>query len=102
MIQLLNSKTKKIQTFNLTNNKLPFVISIPHSGIYISERMNSKLLDNVIFSSMDWYLPKLYSFLNELGFTTIINNVSRYEIDVNRDMKNKGVGESFFEKLYLY
>jgi len=101
MIKLLNNKTKRIETFNLSNHELPFVISIPHSGIYISERMNNKLLDNVIFSSMDWYLPKLYSFLDELGFTTIINNVSRYEIDVNRDMENKGVGESFL-KNYVY
>ena len=101
MIKILNDNTKRIETFNLNKHELPFVISIPHSGVYISDRMNNKLLDNVIFSSMDWYLPKLYSFLNELGFTTIINNVSRYEIDVNRDMKNKGVGESFL-KNYIY
>ena len=99
MIEILNDKTKKIETFNLTNHELPFVISIPHSGTYISERMNGKLLDNVIFSSMDWYLPELYSFLDELGFTTIINNVSRYEIDLNRDVNNKNIGESFIHNL---
>ncbi len=99
MIKILNDKTDKIKTFNLTNHKLPFVISIPHSGIYISERMKNKLLDNVIFPSMDWYLPELYSFLEELGFTTIINNVSRYEIDPNRDAKNRNIGDSFIHNL---
>lgn len=99
MIKILNNKTDKIKTFNLTNHKLPFVISIPHSGIYISERMDNKLLDNVIFPSMDWYLPELYSFLEELGFTTIINNISRYEIDPNRDVKNRVIGESYIKSL---
>lgn len=101
MIKILNDKTDKIKTLNLTNHKLPFVISIPHSGIYISERMNNKLLDNVIFPSMDWYLPELYSFLEELGFTTIINNVSRYEIDPNRDIEKQSVGESFIHN-FIY
>lgn len=95
MIKILNDKTDKIKTLNLTNHELPFVISIPHSGTYISERMNNKLLDNVIFPSMDWYLPELYSFLEELGFTTIINNVSRYEIDPNRNIEKQGIGDSF-------
>ena len=49
--------------------------------------MNNKLKENVILANMDWYLPELYSFLEELGFTVVINNISRYVIDSNRNIE---------------
>lgn len=90
---------KKIETINLTKHELPVVISIPHSGVHITQQMEAVLLDNVIFSNVDWYLPQLYSFLDELGFTTIINNISRYEIDPNRDIKNQNKEASYTKNL---
>lgn len=63
--------------------------------------MKDNLLDNVIFSNIDWYLPQLYSFLDKLGFTTIINNITRYEIDPNRDIKNQNKEISYVEN-FIY
>lgn len=84
MHSILDEHTERIKIINGNNHDLPFVISIPHSGLYITREMNSKLKDDIILANMDWYLPELYNFLENLGFTVIINNVSRYVIDPNR------------------
>lgn len=49
---------------------------------------------------MDWYLPNLYSFLKDLEITTIINNVSRYVIDPNREITNS-INTSYVDN-YVY
>ncbi len=77
---------ENIEIWNRANKKYPLIISIPHSGIYIPKTMKENLKDNIILANMDWYLPKLYSFLQELEITTIVNNVSRYVIDPNREI----------------
>lgn len=86
MKKVLNESTKTIEVINSYKNQTPFVISIPHSGIYITKEMNDNMMNNVILSNSDWYLNDLYSFLRELGFTVIINNVNRYVIDPNREL----------------
>ena len=48
--------------------------------------MNDQLNDDVILLNSDWYLDDLYLFLEELGFTTIINNINRSAIDPNREL----------------
>lgn len=95
MKKVLEENNKKIEIFNSTKHELPIVISIPHSGAYLSRYMCDNLSENIILSNMDWYLPKLYSFLKEMGFTTIINNVSRYVIDTNRNIEEKNIDDSY-------
>lgn len=75
-----------IEIWNKDNNKIPIIVSIPHSGTYLPVAMKEKLIDNTILANMDWYLPKLYLFLQNLGITTLVNNVSRYVIDTNREI----------------
>lgn len=75
-----------IEVWNKENNKIPIIVSIPHSGTYLPVTMKEKLIDNIILANMDWYLPKLYLFLQDLGITTLVNNVSRYVIDTNREI----------------
>ncbi len=75
-----------IKILNKTNHTLPFIISIPHSGTFLTKELVSNLKDEVILPNTDWYLEKLYGFLEELGFTVIINNLSRYVIDPNRSL----------------
>lgn len=85
---ILDENTERVRLINETIHELPFVISIPHSGLYITREMNSKLKDDIILANMDWYLPELYNFLENLGFTVVINNVSRYVIDPNRAIED--------------
>jgi len=98
--KILDEKVRKIETFNLTKHELPVIISIPHSGEYITKNMQENLLENVILANMDWYLPKLCYFLDDLGFTTIINNISRYVIDVNRNINDNK--ENSYKSMLIY
>ena len=86
MRKVLNNNIKIIDVINDDNNELPFVISIPHSGLYLTKNMNDNMNDDVILANSDWYLSELYSFLKELGFTVVINNINRYVIDPNREL----------------
>lgn len=87
MVQILNENIKPFNSINTSCHELPVVISIPHSGVYIDQDMNDKIVEHVILPNTDWYLPKLYIFLEELGFTVIVNNINRHLIDVNRNLK---------------
>jgi len=64
----------------------------------ISEKMYSNLIENTILANMDWYLPQLYDFLSDMGFTTIINNISRYVIDCNRSLEDKSSDFLLYKK----
>ena len=63
---------------------LPVVVSIPHSGTWLPEDIRAAMRSEAILASTDWYLPKLYAFLEKQGYTTLINRVNRYAADVNR------------------
>lgn len=81
---ILDSNTKKVQLFN----------------------------ENTILANMDWYLPQLYSFFSDMGFTVIINNtllqdemterIDNYYVpyhkEIERLLKEK---LKYFEKVYL-
>lgn len=94
MKKYLNEHTTLLEIKNKTNHEIPVIISIPHSGVYILPEMKHKLTSGIILPNSDWYLPKLYSFLESLGYTVIINNVNRYVIDVNRQIDEK-LGDSY-------
>ena len=98
--KIIDDFIDKVKIINLNNNEIPIVISIPHSGEYLTKKMFNNLED-VVLSNMDWYLDKLYSFLTDLGFTIIINNVSRYVIDVNREIKSSKPNDSYKQN-YIY
>ncbi|MCT3349423.1 N-formylglutamate amidohydrolase [Lacticaseibacillus paracasei] len=62
----------------------PVVISFPHSGTWIPADMRKHLLPMAVLANSDWFLPALYDFLPQTGFTTLINRVNRYVADPNR------------------
>jgi len=57
--------------------------------------MNKSLNKETILANMDWYLAQLYDFLGDMGFTVLINNISRYVIDPNRSLEDKTVDSSY-------
>jgi len=101
-LEILKENEKGYETFNLDKHELPFVINLPHSGWAVSKEMYDRMLDSVILPSMDWYLPQLYSFLEELGFTTIVNHISRYEIDPNRSVKDRSPRYTYSKNLVYW
>lgn len=64
--------------------RYPIVISLPHSGTWIPDDMRQALLPDAILANTDWFLPELYRFLPDAGFTTLANHVNRYVADPNR------------------
>ena len=74
-----------------TKNKVPFILSIPHSGTNIpSNKLNFYNKDQLkLKEDTDWHLDKLYDFAPKLGITTVMANYSRWLVDLNRNPKNK-------------
>lgn len=63
---------------------LPVVATLPHSGTYIPPDIASGMLDAHLSSlpSTDWHLDRLYTFLPDMGVTTLRATHSRYVIDL--------------------
>ncbi len=78
---------------NGNENRFPVVVNIPHSGVFVLPHMRRRLLDNACLSNTDWFLPELYDFLPAMGCTTLINNLSRYVVDVNRALNGVSSGD---------
>ena len=100
MHKILDEKVEIVKVINSNIHKLPLIISIPHSGLYLTNEMNQNLKEKTILANMDWYLPELYSFLEQLEFTIIINNISRYVVDPNRNVDNINTDE--YSKSLIY
>ena len=92
---------EKISILNKNCHEFPVVVSIPHSGICFPKNVIDSLRDDVVLASMDWYLPDLYSFFEELGVTIIVNNVSRYVIDPNREINFDPKDDSYINN-FIY
>lgn len=69
---------------NTDSQAFPVVISMPHSGTYVPANIKNRMINGAILANTDWFLPQLYDFFPNNGFTTIINNVNRYVVDPNR------------------
>lgn len=81
---------KSFNTYNEEKHTYPIVISLPHSGTWISEEMRSSLRKGVVLVNTDWFLPERYDFLIAKGCTVIENRVSRYVADPNRESQMVG------------
>lgn len=86
--------------YNKDIHHYPLVISMPHSGTQLTQKMKANLLDNVVLANMDWYIPLVYDFLKEMNITIIENHMSRYVIDPNRSLQDHN-DKSYKTNLYL-
>ena len=69
--RIINDYESSVYVLNRKLHELPFVISIPHSGVCITDIMERNLKNDAILANMDWYLPELYDFLENMGFTVV-------------------------------
>ena len=100
LYRIIDDRESLAYVLNRDLHELPFVISIPHSGVSITDIMERNLKSDAILANMDWYLPELYDFLENMGFTVIINRMSRYVIDPNRDLA--GGTQQDYRKALIY
>lgn len=64
----------------------PLVVSFPHTGTEIPEKIESQLVSPWLArKDTDYWVDVLYDFAHSIGATTIRTALSRTVIDVNRD-----------------
>jgi N-formylglutamate deformylase len=72
-------------TFHLSRGSVPLLVSIPHLGTEIPQRLRSAYVPRAGgVEDTDWHLDRLYAFAAELGASVLQPTVSRYVIDLNR------------------
>ena len=73
------------------NPNSPVLLSVPHCGIAIPPDIRGLYLPEKIqfIDDTDWYVDKLYDFVNGLGITMIKAKYSRWVIDLNRNAESK-------------
>ena len=68
----------------------PLLVSMPHIGTHVPTAVSTAMTDEArALPDTDWYLDRLYNFLNDLGASVLQANYSRYVIDLNRDPDSK-------------
>ena len=74
--------------------ELPIIANLPHSGLLLPPNVAAQftLEHQRSLANSDWHLQTLYSFLPELGITTMQANYSRYVVDLNRALKPPFLG----------
>ena len=72
-------------TFTLTNGQLPLLISVPHDGREIPDGIAARMTAaGRAIPDTDWHVARLYDFAPKIGAATIVANMSRYVVDLNR------------------
>lgn len=75
--------------FQLHRGRTPLLVSVPHAGRAVPERMLSRMAPRAAcVEDTDWHLDVLYAFARELGCSLITAHFSRYVIDLNRPGDN--------------
>ena len=73
--------------FEFSVGDTPLLVSMPHSGLCLTKAVEQGIrTDARALPDTDWYMPELYSFLDELSVAHISANYSRYVIDLNRPL----------------
>lgn len=71
--------------FDLRPGASPLVLSLPHVGTLIPEKLRSSYVARALdVEDTDWHLDQLYDFAASLGATVLVPRYSRYVIDLNR------------------
>tara|TARA_B100001113_G_C21050972_1_gene596734 strand:- start:259 stop:1143 length:885 start_codon:yes stop_codon:yes gene_type:complete len=90
MIKLINHN--KHNHFSLIKPKkterIPFIISSPHSGEMLTKYLYDKAVVNkkAYLSMKDMYINDISSLMKDTGVTILQSNISRIVIDLNRDI----------------
>ena len=72
-------------TVRLHRGTGPLLVSIPHMGTEIPEKLRADYVPRALeLEDTDWHLDRLYAFAHELGASVLQPTVSRYVIDLNR------------------
>ena len=75
----------KLMKVSLNRGSVPLLVSFPHSGTFVPPELANRMTpQGRAVPDTDWFLPRLYEFVGQLGASTIQANFSRYVADPNR------------------
>ncbi|MDH2431198.1 N-formylglutamate deformylase [Pokkaliibacter sp. MBI-7] len=73
------------QAFEFRQGKLPLLISMPHTGTWLTDAVAAGLTEEALkLQDTDWHMPRLYDFAEAMGASLLMANYSRYVVDLNR------------------
>lgn len=68
----------------------PILVSIPHAGVRLEDQMANRLTPQARnLPDTDWYVDRLYDFLNDTPVGILRAEYSRYVVDLNRSPDNE-------------
>lgn len=74
-----------MKTFEFVQGTTPLLVSMPHNGTEIPEDIARRMTDHArTVPDTDWYMDRVYDFVESLGAGVIKPRYSRYVIDLNR------------------
>jgi N-formylglutamate deformylase len=74
-----------MEIFRFAPGTTPLLVSMPHAGTHIPERLAVRMNDGArTVPDTDWHVDRLYDFLGTLGASVIQATHSRYVVDLNR------------------
>ncbi len=80
--------------FEFHSGHLPLLVSIPHAGTKIPDNIFGRFSNaGKKLPDTDWFVPRLYEFVKDLGAYLIVANYSRYVVDLNRPPDDKNLYE---------
>ncbi len=86
--------------YNFREGNSPLLVSMPHVGLEIPDELKADM--TVVALSLldtDWYVDRLYHFLEDMDVSVISARYSRYVVDLNRgaDSENLYPGQKVTE-----
>lgn len=80
--------------YHPSSSEAPVIVDIPHSGISVPAQaawyFSAPFMEAKV--DTDWHLDKMFDFLADYGATILKNNIFRYVIDLNREVKRPYLG----------
>lgn len=74
-----------MDVYQIERGDSPVIVSFPHSGTFVPRDLRARFTRAAAkLPDTDWHVPELYDFLPIGRVTTIVANVSRYVVDLNR------------------
>lgn len=75
--------------FSFRPGQTPLLLSVPHSGTLLPADIYDSLTPQALqLQDTDWYVDRLYQWVEGLGVGMLVANYSRFVIDLNRPPDN--------------
>jgi len=71
--------------YTLHRGTTPLFVSLPHDGSFVPADLAQRFMPSARrVPDTDWHVSRLYAFALELGASMIVQQQSRYVVDLNR------------------